>query len=141
MADQDIRWRQRLANFHKALAQLTQAIELGHARTLSDLERQGLIKSFEFTFELAWNVMKDYFDYQGASLVTGSRDAIREAFARNLVADGEGWMAMIQDRNRTSHTYNEGVAREIAERVNDLYHPLFAAFAARMDELAGKTHA
>lgn len=112
MAAQDIRWRQRLANFHKALAQLTQATELARARPLSDIERQGLIKSFEFTQELAWNVMKDYFDYQGGSLITGSRDAVREAFARGLVEDGEGWMAMIQDRNKTAHTYNELIARK-----------------------------
>jgi nucleotidyltransferase substrate binding protein (TIGR01987 family) len=140
MSDPDIRWLQRLANFRKALAQLAGAVELGRSHALSDIERQGLIKAFEFTYELAWNVMKDYFEYQGGSLVTGSRDAIREAFARALVADGEGWMAMVQDRNKAAHTYNESVAREIAERVSSLYHPLFAAFAARMDELAEKAH-
>lgn len=85
--------------------------------------------------------MKDDFDYQGTGLITGFRDAIREAFARALVADGEGWMAMIQDRNRTAHTDNETVARDIAERAAHPRQPLLAAFAARMDELAGKTDA
>jgi len=63
------------------------------------LEQQGLIKSFKFTHELAWNVMKDYFEYQGSTGIAGSRDAIREAFRRGLVSDGEAWMATIGSRN------------------------------------------
>lgn len=56
-SDPDIRWRQRLGSFDKALGQLADAVELSRQRELSDLERQGLIKAFEFTHELAWNVM------------------------------------------------------------------------------------
>jgi len=48
--------------------------------------------------------MKDYFEYQGTTSIMGSRDAVREAFQRGLVADGEGWMEMLQSRNQTSHT-------------------------------------
>lgn len=138
MGELDVRWLQRLANYGKALAQLTAAVDLSRQRALSDIERQGLIKAFEFTYELAWNVMKDYFDYQGNALITGSRDAIREAFQRSLVADGEEWMNMVSDRNRTAHSYNESVAREITERVVLIYHPLFQAFEVRMRELAEK---
>lgn len=138
MGELDVRWLQRLANYGKALAQLTVAVDLSRRRALSDIERQGLIKAFEFTYELAWNVMKDYFDYQGNALITGSRDAIREAFQRSLVADGEEWMNMVSDRNRTAHSYNESVAREITERVVLIYHPLFQAFEVRMRELAEK---
>ena len=69
----DIRWKQRLNNFQNALQQLTDAVALRHQRPLSRLEQQGLIKAFEFTHELAWNVMKDYFEYQGNTAITGSR--------------------------------------------------------------------
>ena len=60
----DIRWKQRLQNFGQALGSLTAAVELSKSRPLSELEKQGLIQSFEFTHELAWNLLKDYFEYQ-----------------------------------------------------------------------------
>ena len=135
MRDPDIRWQQRFQNFERALQQLGRAVDLSHRRDLSELEKQGLIKAFEFTHELAWNVMKDYFAYQGDASIMGSRDATREAFQKNLVKDGEGWMEMIQSRNRTSHTYNQDVADEIVGKVITLYHDLFLAFDKRMQGL------
>jgi nucleotidyltransferase substrate binding protein (TIGR01987 family) len=131
----DIRWHQRYANFTQALTQLQQAVALARQRALSDLERQGLIKAFEFTQELAWNVMKDYFEYQGSGGISGSRDAIREAFRRDLVSDGEAWMETIVSRNRAAHTYNERIAREIVDKVINSYLKLFEAFSARMGTL------
>lgn len=133
---QDIRWQQRLANYITALAQLTSAVELAGQRPLSDLEKQGLIQAFEFTHELAWNVMKDYFAYQGTSSITGSRDAVRESFNKGIISDGEGWMEMIRSRNLSSHTYNQQVADEIVERILKCYHPLFQVFLQQMREFA-----
>lgn len=138
MTDLDVRWRQRLANYRKAFAQLDAAVDLAHSRQLSELERQGLIQAFGLTHELAWNVMKDYFAYQGNTAITGSRDAVREAFDKGLVADGEGWMEMIGSRNQTAHAYNQQVATEIARRVIEHYQPLFEAFQRRMDELEAR---
>lgn len=135
MTDTDIRWKQRLANYSKALGRLNEAVALSKRRPLSDLEKQGLIQAFEFTHELAWNVMKDYFFYQGNPDINGSRDAIREAFRLGLLADGEGWMETIKSRNLTSHTYNQAVADDIALRVCEQYHPLFVAFERRMAQL------
>ena len=85
MSGIDVRWEQRLDNYGKALAQLQSAVALSQTRALSELEQQGLIQAFEFTHELAWNVMKDYFFDQGASQITGSRDATRQAFSTGLV--------------------------------------------------------
>lgn len=124
---QNLRWVQRLSNYEKALGSLTSAINLSKERPLSDLENQGLIQAFEFTHELAWNVIKDYFDYQGTQNITGSSDATREAFSKGLLQDGEGWMAMIQSRNKTSHTYNKAVAEEIIEAIQNSYYDLFVA--------------
>jgi nucleotidyltransferase substrate binding protein (TIGR01987 family) len=132
----DIRWQQRFSNFRRAFASLAAAVELARARPLSDLEKQGLIQSFEFTHELAWNVMRDYFVYQGNTAITGSRDAVREAFSKGLLNDGEGWMEMLQSRNLTSHTYNQAVADEIAARIIGAYFMLFEAFLTRMSRLA-----
>lgn len=135
MEQQDIRWQQRFSHYQKALQQLSSAVKLSQQRPLSELEEQGLIQAFEFTHELAWNIMKDYFEYQGNTSITGSRDATREAFRRTLITDGEGWMEMIQSRNKTSHTYNREVADEISAKVTDVYHDLFMAFEKRMQGL------
>src|SRR5690242_2948718 len=110
MEEQDIRWQQRLRHFEKALSQLRNGVELSRQRPLSEIEQQGLIKAFEFTHELAWNVIKDYFEYQGQTSIMGSRDATREAFQRGLITAGQDWMEMIKSRNMTSHTYNQEVA-------------------------------
>lgn len=119
------RWAQRLENYTKALGQLNDAVELSQQRKLSYLEKQGLIQAFEFTHELAWNTLKDYFTYQGNTAITGSRDATREAFKFNLIQDGEGWMEMIQSRNQTSHTYNLQIANEIESKICQQYCLLF----------------
>jgi nucleotidyltransferase substrate binding protein (TIGR01987 family) len=104
MPDQDIRWIQRLDHFSKALAQLTRFIEKGE---LNELEKQGLIQSFEYNYELAWNVIKDLFEAQGETNTLGSRDAFRLAFKRNLIEEGEVWMEMIKSRGLSTHTYNQ----------------------------------
>ncbi len=132
----DIRWQQRLTSYQRALAQLEAAVALRQSRPLSELEQQGLIQAFEFTHELAWNVMKDYFVYQGDMSITGSRDATRAAFAVQLIEDGQGWMEMIKSRNQSLHTYNRATADTLVEVVVEQYAMLFRAFAQRMEKLA-----
>lgn len=127
--NQDIRWQQRFTNFTKAHAQLANALALMEKRELSELEKQGVIQAFEFTYELAWNLLRDYLLWQGAANVTGSRDAFREAFKRELIRDGHAWMAMLQDRNRTVHTYNEATANEILANIKQRYGALFQELA------------
>jgi nucleotidyltransferase substrate binding protein (TIGR01987 family) len=135
MNKEDIRWLQRLANYDRALYQLESAVQLAHESALSDLEKLGLIQAFEFTHELAWNVMKDYFVYQGQNLITGSRDAIRTAFNNGLIDDGEAWMNTIKSRNKTSHTYNEETAEEISEEIIHSYLHRFKKFQAKMESI------
>ena len=134
MNHQDVRWQQRFANYRKALRQLQSAVELGRQRQLSPLEKQGVIQAFEFTHELAWNVLKDYLQDQGNQNVKGSKDATREAFKVELVADGEQWMAMIQSRNVSSHTYNEAIADGLVAVIVAQYFPLFVALQAEMEK-------
>ncbi len=135
MNTQDIRWQQRFHNFLKAFSLIEEAVMKFHNEGISDLEEQGLIQRFEFTHELAWNVLKDYFEYQGNTDITGSRDATREAFNKGLIEDGEGWMEMIKSRNKSSHTYNEEIAKEIVKDVVEKYYDLFLRFKERMNQL------
>ena len=126
----DIRWIQRLNHFSKALSQLTKFIQKGE---LNELEKQGLIQAFEYTYELAWNTLKDYFELQGESDIHGSRDAFRLAFKRGLIEDGETWMDMITSRTLTSHTYNEEVAEKIAADIVNRYFSEFVRLQTKME--------
>jgi len=118
----DVRWQQRFGNYRKALAQLRKFLQ---KEELSELEEQGLIKAFEYTYELAWSTLKDFLEYQGHAEIYGSRDTIRKSFELNLIRDGQSWMDMLESRNRTSHTYNEETAREICQAVRNRYIHLF----------------
>ncbi len=131
----DVRWKQRFNNYCKAFQTLVAAVELARTRDLSDLERQGLIQSFEFTHELAWNVLKDYLEEKGIMGLIGSKDATRTAFKNALIEDGDAWMEMIADRNRTSHTYDEAVAQSVAENILNRYFPAFEALARKFASL------
>lgn len=136
MPDTDLRWRQRFDNFQRALLVLERGVALARSRELSELEQQGLIQGFEFTHELAWNLLKDYLQHQGIQGITGSRDATRLAFQTELIADGDTWMAMIKARNQSSHTYNLEQAQQIAEEVVDRYVAAFAALRQRFVALS-----
>jgi nucleotidyltransferase substrate binding protein (TIGR01987 family) len=127
MTGQDVRWIQRFDNFQRALLVLERGVRLAAERDLSELEQQGLIQGFEFTHELAWNLLKDYLNHQGIAGIVGSRDATRLAFQNGLIRDGETWMEMIRSRNQSSHTYNLEQARAIARDVSDRFFPAFRA--------------
>ncbi|MEK6685364.1 MAG: nucleotidyltransferase substrate binding protein [Pseudomonadota bacterium] len=134
MNDPDIRWQQRFANYQKALLQLRSAVDLSNQRALSQLEKQGVIQAFEFTHELAWNMLKDFLRDQGNQNIKGSKDATREAFKVELIQDGEQWMAMIQSRNISSHTYDERTAEQLVDVIIHSYYPLFAALKMEMEK-------
>ncbi len=102
----DIRYIQRFDNYKKVFRQLEQAVELSKTRELSLLEKQGVIQAFEFTHELAWNLLKDYLNYQGNFELRGSRDTFREAFKVGIIENGELLMQTIGARNLTSYVYD-----------------------------------
>lgn len=129
---EDIRWKQRFSNFNKALTQLQKFIDKGE---LSELEAQGLVKAFEYTYELAWNTIKDFLEFSGQFDIYGSRDAIRKGFQLGLITDGEGWMDMLKSRNQTSHTYNEATARQINNAVVTRYYDLFIRLRTKFEQL------
>jgi nucleotidyltransferase substrate binding protein (TIGR01987 family) len=129
---QDIRWKQRLDNYQKAVRQLTKFIEKGE---LNELEEQGMIKAFEYTYELAWKMIKDYYEEQGEVNIQGSRDALRLAFQRGIIKDGDNWMKMIKSRIATVHTYNEEVARQIIQDIRNLYFQLFIELQTKMQNI------
>ena len=131
----DIRWRQRFDNYQRALQTLSRAVALSAERPLSELEQQGLIQGFEFTHELAWNMLKDFLEAQGIAGLIGSRDAIRTAFKNGLLQEGETWMEMIKARNLSSHTYQLELANRLAAEILQRFYPAFVALEQKMQEL------
>jgi len=134
----DTRWVQRYNSYCKALKTLESAVALSKTRILSDLEEQGLIQGFEFTFELAWKLLKDFLEAKGFANFHGSRDTFRLAFEEGLITNGKLWMEMIDDRNRTSHTYDEEVADSISSFVISDYILLFINLRAEMTKYLPK---
>ena len=132
MSKPDVRWIQRFSNYQKALQQLSKFNSKGN---LNELEIQGLIQSFEYTHELAWKTLKDFMTDQGHQEIYGSKDTSRLAFQLNLIANGSIWMQMIESRNQTSHTYNEEIAKQIADDVKTKYYPEFVKLLGKLNEL------
>jgi len=121
MALPEKRWIQRLDNYAKAFAVLERTYSIQDERELTEAERMGLIQSFEFSYELAWNLMKDFLYHKGILDIVGSKDAIRAAFKNNIIDNGEVWMDMVERRNETAHTYEEDIAIRVVEDVSNLY--------------------
>ena len=153
MESTDIRWEQRFVNYKRALLKFSQAVEYinqnfvgvvddikNHLDTsqtiLNDVLKEGIIQRFEYTHELAWNLMKDYAEYQGNANIRGSRDATREAYKMGIISKSEIWMDMIQSRNLTSHTYNQETADEIYLKIVNNYYPAFNDLSIIMEELS-----
>ncbi len=136
MVEKDIRWIQRFNNYRRALEKFNQAVDiisnkLEWGEEIDDLLEEGLIQRFEYTHELAWKVMKDYAQYQGYINIQGSRDAFRKAFEMGII-ENEAWMESINDRNLTSHNYDDETVTEILKAIIDTYALLFNDFEKKM---------
>jgi nucleotidyltransferase substrate binding protein (TIGR01987 family) len=87
-----------------------------------DLQRDGVIKRFEFTFELLWKTLKIYLENQGI-IVRSPRESFKEAFKLNLIEDEKVFLDMLKDRNETTHIYDKETADKIFNRIRSDYIP------------------
>ncbi|MBR2105527.1 MAG: nucleotidyltransferase substrate binding protein [Bacteroidales bacterium] len=126
------RSKDRFARFQSALKRLSEAILQYEDITdetdiIKSMMRDSIIKRFEFTFELAWKVMKDYAEYNGYDDMANSpRNAIRLALQMGIISD-TAWMSMLESRNTMAHVYDEEEADSIMGVLFG-YHNLFVAF-------------
>lgn len=102
------------------------------------MERQGLIQSFEYCFELSWNVIKDYYTFQGVSGIQGSRDSYQTALNRGLIQNGQVWMDMIESRILSVHSYDEETANKIINDITTRYNDELKKLLETMNTLAWK---
>jgi len=110
-------------------------IELAKSRELSSLEKQGAVKNFEFTLELAWNILKDYLEVQGIADIISSKGTIRYAFSKGILYDGQILLEMVKSRNLSSRAYDEATAQALLERITGSFYPAFAALEQKMEML------
>lgn len=126
------RLKERMEEYRKAVLRLKEALD---EDTSNPLVYDGVIQRFEFTYELAWKLMKAYVEYEGIATVNSPRSAFKEAFAAGLISDGDVWIDMIDARNLTVHTYDEQKAKEIYDMVKQKFYRSFAVFADRIAEV------
>lgn len=128
---EDIRWQQRFSNFNKAFNQLERFIA---EKELNEMEVQGLIKAFEYTYELAWKTLQDLLKEKGYDNIIGPKPVIEQSFQDGYIISGKDWMRMHNSRNLTIHTYDEKTAQEIVEAIHVSYFGLFKELRTRLEE-------
>jgi len=134
--NKNIRWKQRFDNFESAFTLLKEAFEKDIAE-MSDLEKEGVVQRFEYTFELAWKTLKDYLIYSGIVFdqITPRR-VIKEAFTAKIIKDGQIWIDMLEQRNLMSHTYDKETFDGVIQNITQRY---FAALEQAFTWLKQKT--
>ncbi|RME77009.1 MAG: nucleotidyltransferase [Chloroflexi bacterium] len=127
----------KIDDLRYALEKLERAftrLEFAAANAVDDLDRDGVIQRFEFTFELLWKTAKIYLEYEGFRCA-GPRSCLKESVRREILSDGEQLLDMLEDRNKTTHIYNEETAQEIFDRIRQVYIPVFRRSIARFKVL------
>ena len=124
MDNQDVRWKQRFQNFTKSMHYLEQALKIPNPDIV---QKAGIIQFFEMSFELAWNMIKDYLEEQGFIEIKSPRSALKKAFETGIIDNGHDWMDLLLDRNLTAHTYDEEKASDMEQLIQNKYFPLLKA--------------
>ncbi|MCM1078142.1 MAG: nucleotidyltransferase substrate binding protein [Bacteroidales bacterium] len=121
--DTDIRWKQRFQNFERAVSRLREGVTMLRKEPANFLMQAGLIQTFEFTFELAWKVLKDFLESEGF-VVQSPKSVIRQAFQSGYIDDAEEWLHALSARNLTVHTYDDDTAEVIIRTIESSYLPM-----------------
>lgn len=129
-----IRWRHQFQNLEKALSQLQRGLAIEYP---SDIEQQGIIQCFEFTFELSWKTLRDYLKPQGV-ICQFPREVIKQAFQNQIISAGEFWLDMLGKRNLLAHTYDEDIAMKAYRLIKDHFAPQIEKFIHWLKEANGK---
>ncbi len=128
--NKNIRWQQRFGNLTKAYSQLETFINHG---PLNQMEEQGLIKAFEYTYELSWKTLQDLLKEKGYIEINGPKPVIQQSFKDGYIQDGEGWMRMHHSRNLASHSYDEETAAEIIRNIREEYFMQFRQLKEKLE--------
>lgn len=127
------RFAERQTDVRESAARLAEAV----AQPESELIRDATIQRFEFTFEVVWKTLKLYLERQGYEC-GGPRPTLKKAFAEHVIPtpqEADVWLQMLEDRNLTSHAYDEALANRIYRHIVRDYTPLLVVMARRIQTL------
>lgn len=127
----EIRWTQRFENFQQSIKNIDETCEYIEREGLNKIYTMALIQAFEICYELAWKTMKDYLEYDGIKTTT-PRETIKAAFTYELITDGQVWIDMMEARNKTSHTYQEILAKQLTTDILNIYIPALKALKIKL---------
>ncbi|ANQ47882.1 nucleotidyltransferase [Flammeovirga sp. MY04] len=128
---EQLRYQQRFENFKRAFAQLERFMQ--HPN-LNEMEAQGLIKAFEYTYELSWKVLQDYLkEVKGYVDISGPNPVIKQSFQDNIISNGTDWMKMHKSRNLTSQAFDNEIANDIIQDIRTIHYNLFLDFKNKMN--------
>ena len=116
--------------YSKALGRLREGLSVDP--TNNSLALDGVIQRFEFTFELGWKLLKALLAYEGIQCAS-PRSCIKESFRTGILADGDSWIQMLEDRNQTSHIYDEAEATAIYGKIKESYLGLLLDLEEKAD--------
>ncbi len=125
MLEQDTRWKQRFSNFVKVFEHLTNALKIQNADIY---QKAGMIQFFEMCFELAWNTLKDFLEDEGFKDIKSPRAAIKKSFEIDLIKNGHIWLKLLEDRNLTSHIYDDEIVEIIEKSIRNEYFNILNEF-------------
>ena len=128
------KFQTKFHNFKNALTALKVAVSDFDKTALLSV-RDGAIQRFEFTAELAWKTVREYLIDEGIAEINTPKSVMKAAFAANLVDDGDGWIGILNDRNATSHIYNEDEADKIFERIRNKHTALFTKLSDTLSDI------
>ncbi len=128
--EENERWKERFKSYSKALSQLESALQ---QKRFSVLEKDGVIKRFEFTFELAWKTLQDKLYDEGYLTTKGPKPVIKQAFSNGMITDGQAWIDMLTDRNNSTHLYDESAAVSIFDRIQTIYYNLLQELKLKLE--------
>ncbi len=130
MNDKSVRWKQRYQNWKKAFLQFEKNLQI---ISPNDAEKQGIIKSYEYTFELSWKTLKDYLESIGITALS-PRDVIKQSFHMQIITDGDTWIDMLNQRNLMAHTYNEELAQKALQLIKEHYYLVIKTLMSYLEQ-------
>ena len=115
------KFQQRLISLTQAIKSFEEAYLELSKNSQSNINKMALIQGFEFSFELSWKTLKYFLEYKGVIQTQFARDVIKQAFNKSIIADGQLWLDMLEDRNKLSHIYDAEMAKEVIEKIVTKY--------------------
>lgn len=131
MNEQDVRWKQRFENFNKSLNNLENALDIVEPDVT---QKAGIIQLYEVCFELSWNLLKDYLEEQGFTNLKFPRVCIKKAFETDIITDGNIWMEALENRNLSSHTYDEQMAERLILKITNQFYPILKKLKNKLEQ-------